>query len=159
MLMVMVGCSSTPASTPLPQRGGFAPDFQLQRLDGETISLVDLRGRPVMLNFWASWCDPCRAEMPLIQEIFESKEWSDKGLVILAVNIGESAATAEEFMVDNDLSFSVLLDTSQDVARDYNIRGIPTTFFIDKDGIIKDVKIGVITGRAEWEERLSKIVQ
>ena len=157
--LVMVGCSSSPATTSSPQRGGLAPDFHLQSLDGETISLADLRGRPVILNFWASWCGPCRAEMPLIQEIFESKEWSDKGLVILAVNMGESATTAEEFMVNNGLYFPVLLDTSQDVALEYNIRNIPTAFFIGRDGIIKDIKIGTITSRAEWKERLSRIVQ
>ena len=159
LVLVVVGCSSTPGSTPSTQGVGIAPDFQLQSLDGETISLSDLRGRPVMLNFWASWCGPCRAEMPLIQEIFESEEWSDKGLVILAVNIGESAATAEEFMVDNNLSFPVLLDTSQEIAREYNIRNIPTTLFIDRDGTVQDIKIGAILGMADWEERLNKITE
>ena len=159
LVVVVMGCSSNPASTPSPQGGGLAPDFKLQSLDGETVSLNDLRGRPVMLNFWASWCGPCRAEMPLIQEIFESQEWSDTGLVILAVNIGESKATAAEFMAENNLSFPVLLDTSQDVAREYNIRNIPATLFIDRDGMIKDIKVGAILGKVDWEERLSKIIQ
>ncbi len=76
--------------------------------------------------------------MPYIQEIYEDKEWSDKGLVILAVDIEESSSKVEEFMQSNSLSFAVLLDTKQDVAQRYNITGIPTTFFIDKDGIIQE---------------------
>ena len=144
----------TPSFVPVP-----VADFQLQNLDGQTVSLSGLRGNPVVLNFWASWCGPCRAEMPLIQEVFEDKEWSDKGLTILAINIGEDRSTAERFMEDNGLSFPVLLDTSESVAREYNIRYIPTTFFIDKDGIARDIKIGAFLNKAEIERGLSSIIQ
>ena len=152
--LVMAGCS--PSSAQGVEVGNQAPDFQLQSLDGQTVSLGDLQGKPVLINFWATWCSPCRGEMPYIQEIYE--EWSDRGLVVLAINIGESSSKAEEFMQSYNLSFTVLLDTKQDVAQKYNIQYIPTTFFIDKDGIIQDKLIGAFQNKTQIENRLSKIM-
>jgi len=146
-----VGC--TPAQG--TQIGNLAPDFQLSGLDGQTISLSDFRGKPVLINFWASWCNPCRAEMPFLQRMHE--EWADKGLVILAGDIGESPSRVNKFVESFGLSFLVLLDARQEVAREYNIRSIPTTFFIDKNGKIQDMKIGAFSSKAEIERRLSKI--
>jgi len=152
--LVMAGCS--PSSAQGVEVGNQAPDFQLQSLDGQTVSLGDLQGKPVLINFWATWCSPCRGEMPYIQEIYEG--WSDRGLVVLAINIGESSSKAEEFMQSYNLSFTVLLDTKQDVAQKYNIQYIPTTFFIDKDGIIQDKVIGAFQNKTQIENRLSKII-
>ncbi len=142
----------------MPQAGSIAPDFQLQDLQGNTFSLSGLKGRPVMLNFWATWCPPCREEMPLLQQVYE--EWTGKppSVVIFAVNIGESQATVEKFMRDNNYSLRVLLDTSQTVAGKYRINGIPTTYFIDKDGVIQGVKVGAFQSVAQIESYLGKIV-
>ncbi len=156
--LVMAGCSSGPEMAQGPQVGKLAPDFQLQSLDGQAVSLGDFRGKPVLLNFWATWCGPCRFEMPFIQKIFEKKEWSDIGLVILAIDIGEGPSSVREFMEHFGLSFPALLDTNQDVALKYNIRAIPTTFFIDKDGIIQDIKVGAFSSKTEIEKRLVKII-
>jgi len=156
--LVMAGCSSGPEVAQGPQVDKLAPDFQLQTLDGQAVSLGDFRGNPVLLNFWTSWCGPCRFEMPFIQEIYEDKEWSDTGLVILAIDIGENPSVVKEFMENYDLSFTVLLDTNQDVALEYNVRAIPTTFFIDKDGIIQDIKVGAFSSKTEIEKRLVKII-
>ena len=152
--LVMAGCS--PSSAQGVEVGNQAPDFQLQSLDGQTVSLGDLQGKPVLINFWATWCSPCRGEMPYIQEIYEG--WSDRGLVVLAINIGESSSKAEEFMQSYNLSLTVLLDTKQDVAQKYNIQYIPTTFFIDKDGIIQDKLIGAFQNKTQIENKLSKIM-
>jgi len=152
--LVMAGCS--PSSAQGVEVGNLAPDFQLQNLDGQTVSLGNLQGKPVLINFWATWCGYCIDEMPYIQEIYE--EWSDKGLEVLAINKGESSAKVEEFIQSHTLSFTVLLDTKQDVAQRYNITGIPTTFFIDKDGIIQDKVIGAFQNKAQIENRLSKIM-
>jgi len=152
--LVMAGCS--PSSAQGVEVGNLAPDFQLQNLDGQTVSLGNLQGKPVLINFWATWCPSCVSEMPYIQEIYE--EWSDAELVVLAINIGESSSKVEEFMQNHNLSFTVLLDTKQDVAQKYNFQYIPTTFFIDKDGIIQEKVIGPFQNKAQIENRLSKIM-
>ena len=139
-----------------PRIGKLAPDFRLPNLEGQSISLSDFRGKPVLINFWASWCGPCLYEMPFIQEIFE--EWSDQGLVILAIDMGESLATVKDFLQSHNFSFPVLLDIDQDVALEYNIRGIPTTFFIDKDGIIREIFFGAFPDKEIIERKLSKII-
>ena len=149
--LVMAGCSPSSA-----QVGEPAPDFELQNLDGQTVSLGNLRGKPVLINFWKTTCPSCVSEMPYIQEIYE--EWSDQGLLVLAINIGEGSSKVEEFMQGNNLSFTVLLDTRQDIAYKYNFRYIPTTFFIDKDGIIQDKIIGAFQNKTQIENRLSKII-
>jgi peroxiredoxin len=154
-VLLIVGCSP-PTPSPAPQAGKPAPDFQLPNLEGQAISLSDFRGKPVFLNFWATWCGPCRHEMPFIQEIFE--EWSDQGLVILAIDIGENPETVKDFMQSHNFSFPVLLDINKDVALEYNIRGIPTTFLIDKDGVIQAMKVGAFSSEAEIEKSLSKIM-
>ncbi len=155
--LLMAGCSS-PTSAPAqgPQIGKLAPDFKLPNLDGQVVSLGDFRGKPVLLNFWASWCGPCRYEMPFLQEIYQA--WSGKGLVVLTVNLQENPSRVKEFVEEFGLSFPVLLATSQEVPLAYNIRGIPATFFIDKNGIIQDIKIGAFSSRVEIEQRLIKIM-
>ena len=152
--LVMAGCF--PSSVQGVGIGNLAPDFQLQNLDGHTVSLGDLQGRPVLINFWATWCPYCIDEMPYIQEIYE--EWSDQGLVVLAINKGESSSTVAAFMRSYNLPFTVLLDTTQIVSQRYNITGIPVTLFIDKDGIIQDKVIGAFQNKAQIENRLSKIM-
>jgi len=133
-----------------------APDFQLQDLDGQAVSLSDLRGKPVMLNFWAVRCPDCRAEMPFLQQIYE--EWSDKGLVLLAIDIGEGPSQIKEFLEANNLSLPVLLDSDKSVAQRYNIQFIPTTFFIDSDGIIQVKIIGAFPSKGAIEKYLGSII-
>ncbi len=138
------------------QVGNQAPDFQLQDLDGNTVSLSELRGSPVMLNFWASWCGPCRAEMPYIQQIYD--EWQDQGLVVLTINLRESQATVRQFMEDLGLTFPALLDTNNAVTDLYNVTAIPTTFFIDGDGVIQAMKVGSFPSKEAIEVYLSQII-
>ena len=160
---VVAGCSSGSDSGQssteegvLP--GNLAPDFRLMGLNGQNIVLSELRGSPVLLNFWATWCGPCRVEMPLIQEIYEDSGWSEQGLVILAVDGGETASKVQEFMNVNGLSFTALLDNNNSVFKNYNIRAIPTTFFIDKEGIIKVVKMGTFRSREQIEDGLKQLI-
>ncbi len=140
----------------LGMAGKLALDFQLSNLDRQSISLSDFRGKPVIVNFWTSRVGACAYEMPLMQEVYE--EWSDKGLVILAINLGESPSTVEEFVQKHNLSFTVLLDTKRDVGQRYSVWRIPTTFFIDKDGIIQHKVSRAFQTKTAIEDKLSKIM-
>ncbi|MEK6266782.1 MAG: TlpA family protein disulfide reductase [Clostridium sp.] len=117
-----------------------ALDFELKDLNGKEVSLSDFKGKKVFLNFWASWCPPCKAEMPDIERLYS--ETKDTDLVILAVNVGESKNTAKSFIDNNKYNFTVLLDSDQNLANQYNIKGFPTSFFIDKEGNIISSKVG-----------------
>lgn len=139
-----------------PEVGKLAPDFKLTNLDGQEVSLNGFRGKPVLLNFWAIWCGPCRLEMPFLQEIYE--EWTGKGLVVLAVNIQENPTKVKKFVENAGLTFPVLLSPGNKVPLSYNIRGIPATFLIDADGVIRDIKIGAFSGAGEIESKLAKIM-
>jgi thiol-disulfide isomerase/thioredoxin len=145
-----MGCSA-PSSV---EMGKPAPDFQLPDLDGEKINLSDFKGKPVLLNFWASWCHPCEKEMPYLQQVYE--EWPE--LVVLTVNLGDSPSTVNRFMQSHQLSLPVLLDTKQSLAQKYNVVSIPTTFFIDKDGIARAKIIGSFPSKEAIEKALSQII-
>jgi len=132
----------TPATIQAPHEGFLAPDFDLETFSGSRVALEDLRGKAVILNFWASWCPPCRAEMPAFQQALE--EYSDVDLAILGVNATsqDSLLDVEKFLQEYQLDVTVPLDFSGQISRLYQIHSLPTTFFIDKQGIIKNVIIG-----------------
>ncbi len=153
---------AAPVPAPTPVRGtgvgNAAPDFRFNGSDGKTVSLSDLRGHPVVVNFWASWCGPCQAEMPLLEDLSRDTSLRDKGLVFYGVDIGEKEATVQSFMSAHGFTFPVLLDARQDIAEAYNIRAIPATFFIDKDGVIKARRDGAFANKVEIARELAKIV-
>lgn len=126
-----------------PQTGSPAPDFELDNLKGDQLRLQDLRGRPVVVNFWATWCIPCEAEMPLLEESYTRYP----ELEILAVNFAETSGTVQTFVDRYDLSFNILLDPRALVQTLYRVRGYPTTFFLDEEGMIQAVHIGVLNQR------------
>ena len=129
---------------PAPQEGFLAPDFTLERLDGEEIRLSDLRGKVVLLNFWATWCPPCRSEMPAFQEAYA--DYEEEGFVILAVNATrqDTPEKVVAFIAEYGLSFPVVLDEKGEVNQLYLVQSLPTSFFIDEEGIIQEVVIGGI---------------
>lgn len=124
------------------ETGMEAPDFTLKNMNDKEVSLSDYRGQKVFLNFWASWCPPCREEMPDMQKLHEEYE---EEVTILAVNIGENKSTAANFMMQNGLNFSVLLDTDKSTAQNYLVRGIPTSYFLNEDGIITNKVVGAVS--------------
>ncbi len=125
-----------------PHVGFLAPDFRLETIDGGAVTLSALRGRVVVVNLWASWCPPCRAEMPAFQAVNE--DFGSQGLVVLAVNMTyqDSAAEASSFAAELGLTFPIGLDHSGEIAESYRMRALPTTFFIDAEGIIRQVLVG-----------------
>lgn len=125
-----------------PRRGFLAPDFDLEAMDSQRIHLQDLRGQVVVINLWASWCPPCRAEMPALQRVYE--DYQDRGLVVLGVNMTaqDSVAEAEEFAGQLDLAFPILYDRTGLVGKLYQSRALPTSFFVDREGVIQEVVVG-----------------
>ncbi|MFW2488075.1 TlpA family protein disulfide reductase [Clostridium chromiireducens] len=117
-----------------------AIDFKLKDLSGNELSLSDLKGKKVFLNFWATWCPPCKAEMPEIEKLYQ--ETKDSDLVIIAVEIGEPLDTVKPFIENNKYNFKVLLDPDQSVATKYSISSIPTSYFIDEEGNIVSKHVG-----------------
>ena len=133
-----------PASKdPQPAVGHPAPDFTLTTVDGQPFTLSDLNGTPVVLNFWATWCGPCRAEMPELQSAAQRYEPTIR---IIGVDQGEDAGTVQSFLDELGVTFSVPMDTEMDIGERYRIIGLPTTFFIDKEGIIRQVWAGEMNG-------------
>ena len=154
LVLAITSCAGG-AKNPGANIGQPAPDFQLKNLEGQSVSLSDFKGSPVLLNFWSTSCPPCVSEMPFLQEIYN--EWSGKGLILLAIAQGDSPSNVTVFMQDNGLSLPVLLDTQLSVGQRYNVMAIPTTLFIDREGIIQEKVIGAFPNKAEIEKRLSKI--
>lgn len=135
------GDQASPAPTGWAPRPGFeAPDFGLETLLGQSVALEEMRGQAVILNFWATWCLPCRTEMPALERAWD--RLADQGLVILAVNLQESPTGVQTFADQLDLSFPILLDQTGSVFRQYQVQLYPTTFFIDRHGLIQEVVYG-----------------
>ena len=118
--------------------GNIAPDFTLQTIDGETVTLSDFRGKIVMVNIWLTDCKGCVDEMPHIQAVFDT--WSDEELMILAINATDSAVTVKEFINSQGFTFPILVDPHRQVSGDYCQFGAPTTFFIDGKGVVKAIQ-------------------
>jgi len=142
-----------------PRKGFQAPDFALADINGNSIRLSDLRGQPVVINLWASWCQPCRAEMPALQRIYS--EYQPQGLNLLGVNATsqDDLAAARAFTEDLGLTFPILYDNQGSVARLYALSALPTTFFIDHAGVIREVVIGGPMSEALLRIRIQQLLE
>ncbi len=146
--LVWIGASRKPpghvgsGGISAPRAGFLAPDFALEDESGSLVQLSDLRGQAVLVNIWASWCAPCRAEMPAMQRVYETMQGS--GFTILAVNAThqDSREAALAFAARHGLTFPILFDSDGSVARLYENRALPSSYFIDPDGRIREVVIG-----------------
>lgn len=128
------------------EKGNLAPDFELQSLDGKTIKLSSLRGKKVIVNFWATWCPPCRQEMPEMEEFYSKHK--NEGVEILAVNLTQaekSRADVPEFIEEYGISFPILMDEKGKTGQLYNVSSIPATFIIDTQGVIQQEIVGPMT--------------
>jgi len=137
-----------------PVAGALAPDFTLVNLEGDRVRLSDFHGQPVLINLWATWCGPCRIEMPAIQSRFE--KYQDDGFAVLAVNFDEQRADVQAFRDEFGLTFQILLDPGAEVQKLYRNRSYPSSFFIDRAGVIQVQHIGVMT-EGQLDENLKKI--
>lgn len=140
--------------TQAPIAGYLAPQFSLQTTLGESITLAEYNGKPVVLNFWASWCPPCRAEIPHFQAV--SKKYNGQA-VILGIDQGEPASIVSDFANAMGVSYPLLLDTDSSANRLYGVTALPTTIFIDRDGVISEVYTG-IANQAILEDRIEQLL-
>ncbi|GAB4418371.1 MAG: TlpA disulfide reductase family protein [Anaerolineae bacterium] len=133
-----------------------APDFSLPALNGETIRLNDLKGQVVLVNLWATWCPPCKAEMPVIDTFYQAQQQA--GFTALMVNAQEDGATVQAFIKANGFGFPVLLDSQGELMNLYGVRGLPTTFIVDRNGLVRHIQSGAIT-EAELEAVVSPLLK
>lgn len=146
LIFLLTGCLTPQPEADVGDERAIAPDFTLADLEGKTVSLGSLGGKPLLLNFWASWCGPCRMEMAFIEAVYQEKA---EDIHVLAVNIEESRFTVQGFMEAEGLTFPVALDSEGRVSAKYGVRYLPTTFFIDKAGLIRQAKFGPFRDKAE----------
>ena len=163
--LVWIGVSRVPegATTagqiPAPQVGFLAPDFTLRTPGGKPIRLSDLHGKVILVNIWATWCPPCRAEMPAMERTYNT--YKDQGFVVLAVDstIQDALPNVSSFIDEYKLTFPVLLDESGEVTRLYRVQSLPTSFFIGADGIIREVVIGGPMSEALLQSRVEELLK
>ena len=134
--------------SPLTRKGRSAPDFLLERMVGGTLRLSDLQGHPVLVNFWASWCAPCRAEIPALIASYE--RYQPQGLVIVGVNLQEADQNVRKFAAEFGITYPIVMDRDAEVAGVWRIggpiKGLPSSYFIDGTGVIRDIYPGQLTG-------------
>lgn len=128
------------ASLGVPVVGALAPDFTLTDLEGEEVTMSDLQGQSVLLYFWTTWCPPCQAELPAIDAIYQ--KYKEHGLRVLAVDVQEQPALVQDFTQQSAVSFLPVLDETGAVARRYRVRGLPTSFYVNREGTITAVQVG-----------------
>lgn len=139
-----------------PTSGDQSPDFTLKSRDGGNIKLSEQRGNIVLVNFWASWCGPCREELPAFEKLYQ--EYQDLGVEILAVNVDSEAEKANVLLDDIEVSFPVLFDTSGEVSQLYDVSAMPTTVLVDRDGNVRLLHPGYRKGDEKKYEKAIKML-
>jgi peroxiredoxin len=142
VFLMVSACKEKAEKSSLPKLGTAAFDFNFQDLNGQIWSLDKVRGKVVLLRFWADWCPYCRYEMPIIDKYY--RKLNKEGFLVLAVNVKQSAEVALAFIAQLDVSFPVPLDPDGKMARRYGVYAIPTNFLIDRQGIIREILIGEV---------------
>lgn len=136
---------------------GPAPDFTLKSRDGTNVKLSELRGEVVMINFWATWCGPCRQEMPLLDALY--KRFQPAGFTLLGVNVEADPKAAERYLKELPVSFPVLFDTESAVSKLYNNQAMPSTVLVDRDGQLRYLHRGYVPGdEKEYEALVRELV-
>ncbi|MHC1784942.1 MAG: TlpA family protein disulfide reductase [Anaerolineaceae bacterium] len=149
--------NTTPVQQTAPAVGFQAPSFVLSALDGTQVAFNGHPGHPVVLNLWASWCLPCKAEMPALQKVY--LENASKGLIIYGINASnqDNLLDVESFIIDSNITFPILMDQEGSVSKQYALRALPTTYFISADGIIRQVWVGGPLSEAYLRSQISDL--
>lgn len=132
-----------------PEEGALAPDFLLEQVDAPDLRLSDFRGQPVVLNFWATWCSPCRKEMPQFVDAYD--KYRDEGLVIIGLNLQEGETIARNFAEDFGMEFPIVIDRDGEMRDRYRLLGLPSTYFIGRDGVVRSIFRGPFVEEQQGE--------
>ena len=152
--LALAATAAVPAITP----ASLAPDFTLHTMDGPNLRLKEQRGRVVMVNFWATWCGPCRQEMPQLNKLYE--KYRASGFVLLGVNVDDDTRNAADVAAKLGLKFPVLLDTDKTVSRQYDLATMPSTVLIDRDGKVRYVHRGYVSGyEDDYEKQIRELLK
>ena len=155
LAVLLGGCGGdASAETTGVNQGNLAADFTLETVDGTEVSLSDYRGNVVMMNFWATWCPPCRAEIPDFEAAYQARQ--GEGFVVLGINVEEPREAVAPFAEAIGMSYPVLLDRSGQVMKMYRAPGLPISLFIDRDGVIRVRHVGYLTGE-QLEKYLAQL--
>jgi cytochrome c biogenesis protein CcmG, thiol:disulfide interchange protein DsbE len=151
--------TSTSGKIPAPQQGFLAPDFELNTPTGSPVKLSALRGQAVLVNLWATWCPPCREEMQTIEKVYQ--EYKEQGFMVLAVNMTyqDDPLAVMPFVNERGLTFPTLLDETGEMANAYQLRSLPSSYFVRRDGIINEVVIGGPMSEALLRTRIEDILK
>jgi len=135
-----------------------APNFTLKNRSGKNIKLSELRGQVVMINFWASWCGPCRQEMPILEKLY--KKYKSLGFVILGVNVDEDRKQAESLLKQIPVSFPILFDTDNKISAKYNVTAMPSSYFVDRDGKLRSEHKGYLPEYEQlYKNEIKKLIR
>lgn len=131
-----------------------APDFTLKSLSGANLNLTEQRGKIIVLNFWASWCGPCRTEMPVLQKFYD--KYQDLGVSVWGINVEQENQAGRDFLADLNLSFPILFDASNTLSATYQVEAMPTTIIVDRDGLVRYAYKGYKPG---YEKKYAKAIK
>jgi len=153
-ILVAIACLTLSTTASAVKVKQVAPDFTLASNTGSNIRLKDLRGKVVMINFWATWCAPCRKELPLLNILYN--KYKSKGFVLLGVNIDDRSTLAKKMLKELKINFPVLFDHNQATSEAYDLQAMPSTFILDKNGVIRFSHYGYKSG---YEKKYEKDVK
>ena len=156
LVVLVAACSESGAAAPQGvNTGNVARDFTLETVEGSSVSLTDHRGQVVLINFWATWCPPCRAEIPDLQSTYLERR--EDGFVVLGVNVEESRAQVQQFMDEVEMTYPALLDEGGEVLQTYRANGLPMSVLVDPEGVIQVRHVGYLTA-GQLEDYLADLL-